>query len=173
MEKGMVIYLEGVSSSGKTTLAKALQEQLEEPYFLLSGDMFWDMAPEKFRENMQVIFPKIDAITPNTMKLFSDLGVNILIDMVPVRGSFKNALINSTVLYVKVYCPLEELDRREINRSDRNNGLAQSQIESLYPDSYYDIVVDTSISTPLECALSIIELLNNKEDITAYKNLPM
>ena len=160
MEKGKIIYLEGVSRSGKTTLAKTLQARLNEPYFLLSGDMFWEIAPEKFRNNMDVIFPKIDAITPYTMKLFSDLGVDTIIDMVPVRGGFIKALYNCPVLYVKVSCSLEELRHREKNRSDRQIGLAESQIETLFSNDKYDIVVDTSIDTADECADKIIELLS-------------
>jgi len=38
MSKGKVICLNGVSSSGKSTLAKSLQEKLNEPYYLMSED---------------------------------------------------------------------------------------------------------------------------------------
>ena len=47
MNKGKIIVLNGVSSSGKTTLAKALQEALDEPYTRLSIDDFINMMPEK------------------------------------------------------------------------------------------------------------------------------
>ena len=48
MNKGKIICLNGVSSSGKSTLAKALQDKLKEPYYLMSEDTFTFMLPEKF-----------------------------------------------------------------------------------------------------------------------------
>lgn len=38
MNKGHIIFLNGTSSSGKTTIAKALQEKLAEPYMYVSVD---------------------------------------------------------------------------------------------------------------------------------------
>ena len=43
----MIIYLNGPSSSGKTTLAKALQTSLEEPYLLIGIDKIIGFMPEK------------------------------------------------------------------------------------------------------------------------------
>ena len=48
MNKGKIICLNGVSSSGKSTIAKALQDKLNEPYYLMSEDTFTFMLPEKF-----------------------------------------------------------------------------------------------------------------------------
>ena len=41
MALGKIIFLNGVSSSGKTSLTKELQEILEEPYFHLSFYTFF------------------------------------------------------------------------------------------------------------------------------------
>ena len=51
MQKGKIIFLNGVSSSGKTTPAKTLQARLPEPYYWLSVDTFMDMTPEKYMSN--------------------------------------------------------------------------------------------------------------------------
>ena len=48
MQKGKIIFLNGVSSSGKSTLAKTLQDRLEEPFYLIANDTFTMMSPEKF-----------------------------------------------------------------------------------------------------------------------------
>lgn len=48
MGKGNIIILNGVSSSGKTTLAKALQEQMPYPLYLMDVDTFALMTPEKY-----------------------------------------------------------------------------------------------------------------------------
>jgi chloramphenicol 3-O phosphotransferase len=53
MEKGMpegnIIFLNGTSSSGKTTLALALQEILPEPYLHIALDQFRDGMPARYR----------------------------------------------------------------------------------------------------------------------------
>jgi len=162
MKKGRIIFFEGVSSSGKTTLAKALQARLPEPFFWLAGDTIWEMAPEKFKNDMEVIFPKIDAATINTIKLFSDLGIDAIVDMVPVIKSnrkFADMLRKRPVLYVNVTCPLEELRRREQARGDRQVGLGESQLAGLSPQRTYDIIVDTHNSTIEECADRIMKML--------------
>ncbi|MCL2813602.1 MAG: chloramphenicol phosphotransferase CPT family protein [Oscillospiraceae bacterium] len=175
MDKGKIIYLEGVSSSGKTTLARTLQTRLPEPFFLLSGDMFWEMSPNNgikptiYESN--VIFSKVDLITRNTLKLFSDLGIDFIIDFVPVRGGFTKILYENPVLYVNVFCPIEELRRREKERGDRQIGLAESQLDEMFPQAEYDITVDTFNNTPEECADKIIELLDYPEKFTAFRNL--
>ena len=176
MPKGKIIYLEGVSSAGKTSLAKALQARLAEPFFWLAGDMFWDMAPKKFVNDMDAIFPKIDAATVNTIRLFSDLGIDVIVDIVPVNisgsmGKFVRALHDCPVLYVHVTCPLEELRRREKERGDRQVGQGESQLAWISPQGAYDIIVDTYKNSSEECADKIIELLNCPEKFNAFKNL--
>ncbi len=44
-----VIVLNGTSSAGKTTLAKAIQSAAEEPYQLFAFDQFRDGLPDRFR----------------------------------------------------------------------------------------------------------------------------
>jgi len=163
MKKGRVIFLEGVSSAGKTTLAKTLQARLPEPFFWLAGDTIWTMAPEKFKHDPETIFPKIDVATINTIKLFSKLGIDVIVDIVPVIKSnkrFAKMLRKRPVLYVNVTCPLEELRRREQERGDRQVGLGESQLAGLSPPGKYDVTVDTHNNSCEECADQIIEMLN-------------
>ena len=49
-----IIYLNGPSSSGKTTLAKALQESLEEPYLHIGIDKV-DTHTHSLKENLNQI----------------------------------------------------------------------------------------------------------------------
>ena len=48
MVQGNIVFLNGISSSGKTTIAKAFQELMEEPYFRTGLDHFLDMTHDKF-----------------------------------------------------------------------------------------------------------------------------
>ncbi|MCB1692500.1 MAG: AAA family ATPase [Pseudomonadales bacterium] len=49
MAKGRIIFLNGTSSAGKTTLAHALQERLPEPWLHVALDQFRDGLPARFR----------------------------------------------------------------------------------------------------------------------------
>jgi len=45
---GTIILLNGTSSSGKTSIVKALQDSLEEPYLVMGIDRFIWMLPKRY-----------------------------------------------------------------------------------------------------------------------------
>ncbi|MDR0286887.1 MAG: chloramphenicol phosphotransferase CPT family protein [Clostridiales bacterium] len=92
------------------------------------------------------------------MKLFSDLGIDFIIDFVPVRGDFVKILSESPVLYVK-------------KRGNRQIDWAERQLNDMLPQDKYDITVNTFTNTPEECADKIIALLNYPDKFTSFKNL--
>jgi len=51
MTNGKIIFLNGTSSSGKTSLATELQEILEEKFYHVQIDTFCDMLHDKFFDN--------------------------------------------------------------------------------------------------------------------------
>ena len=53
------------------------------------------------------------------------------------------------------------LEARERQRGDRLIGLARWQFDRVHRDMRYDLEIDTSIATPLECA----EVIRNKFDL--------
>lgn len=44
---------------------------------------------------------------------------------------------------VGVFCPLDELERREKERGDRRIGQAKEQLEFVHKEEVYDLKVDT------------------------------
>lgn len=48
-ETGNIVFLNGTSSAGKTTLSHALQEEMDEPYQHVALDQFRDGLPAKYR----------------------------------------------------------------------------------------------------------------------------
>ncbi len=48
MAKGQIVLLNGASSAGKTTIARALQNRLAEPFLYMSLDMFFQMLPGRY-----------------------------------------------------------------------------------------------------------------------------
>ncbi|MCL2620119.1 MAG: chloramphenicol phosphotransferase CPT family protein [Defluviitaleaceae bacterium] len=177
MQKGKIIYLNGVSSSGKTTLSKALQSRLNEPYYWFSVDTFMNMTPEKFMDNDDDEVWNAIIGMYRSIKAFSDMGLNVIVDDVfddsqELLDEVIGVLHDYPVLFVHVTCPLDELVRREKERGDREIGLAESQLPELCPlCQTYDITVDTHNNTKEECADKIIAMLGNTENFVAFEKL--
>ena len=166
MEKGKIIFLTGISSAGKTTLARALQGKLQEHYYWLSLDTFTDdMAPERHKEtNWPDIYRQSRDLFNHSIQLFSDKGVNVIVDrvLVGIEEDCINMLRDYPVLFVHVTCKsISELRRREAERGDRDIGQGESQLAHLSPYIVFDCIVDTSENTTDECANKIISLLDD------------
>jgi Chloramphenicol 3-O-phosphotransferase len=173
MKKGKVIFLNGVSSSGKTTLAWKIQDIATEPYYLISQDQFCETWPYHYwKANPEQIFNHTMHLMYQTIKMFAELGENLIVDHVLLNNEklksannegtlsdIKEQLSNLDVLYVHVTCPPEILRKREIDRGDRKIGNAESQLPYLDPQTGYDITVDTYKMTVDECAQDILSLV--------------
>ena len=177
MEKGKIIYLNGVSSSGKSTLAKTLQERLTEPYYWINVDTFCYMMPEKHYVNYTgPVWKRISSGMHNTIRLFSDMGMNVIADDVfesyEAMEECVGTLHEYPVLFVHVTCPPEELRRRERERGDRGIGQAEDQLPRLSPqDNVYDITVDTFNGSKEDCADRIIKMMDYPEKFKAFETL--
>jgi len=182
MGKGKIICLNGVSSSGKSTLAKSLQENLNEPYYWMSEDTFVFILPDKFNafkndtEENEKILEEALFNYYHAIKLYSDRGSNIIIDTVLDDEEWVDYLLevlqDNPVLFVHVTCSKEELIKRELARGDREIGLAVEQLEYLSPkEEIYDISVDTYVNTADECASKIISLSENTDNFQAFRTL--
>ena len=74
-------------------------------------------------------------------------------------------------LFVGVRCPLEIAEQRERERSNRNLGLAKAFYDYVHSHGIYDLEVDTSTLTSMECANQIKERLQNGSAPDALKRL--
>ncbi|MCL2545614.1 MAG: chloramphenicol phosphotransferase CPT family protein [Oscillospiraceae bacterium] len=179
MSKGKIIILNGVSSAGKTSLSKTLQEKLNKPYYWFSEDIFREMTPAKYMfDEDEYEWAWIDSIYAmyHSAIMYSNLGMGVIIDTVMDDDIWLDKMIalfhDAPALFVHVTCPSEELARREKERGDRELGLAISQLSELHPlCNTYDIKVDTHASTTDECADKIIALLGSSDNFQAFKTL--
>ncbi len=190
MEKGKIILFNGVSSSGKTALAKTLQNRLSEIFFRFDIDMYaqkgfdinmlTEISPERFK-NYSPSLNNADTISNltgfyNVIKIFSDLGMNVIVDTMFAKKALPlyiclDILDEYPVLFVHVTCSPEELRRREKKRGNREIGHGEAQLTLIEPQDTYDITVDTFYETNEECADKIIELLKHTEKHTAFNTL--
>lgn len=176
MKRGKVIFLNGVSSSGKTTLAWKIQDLAREPYYQIAQDMFCEMWPGEFwNRTPEKIFNHTMSLMYNTVRMFVDKGENVVLDHVllcdeklksdngeATLQEFREIMKGVEVLYVKVECPVEELQKREKLRENREVGLAESQIVLLNPQHGYDLVIDTYNEDTEISAKRILELIEHE-----------
>ncbi|MGD7043122.1 chloramphenicol phosphotransferase CPT family protein [Jeotgalibacillus proteolyticus] len=173
MEKGMIIVLNGVSSSGKSTLAKEITKLLPD-FFAFSVDDY-DLVIEKMedRDNERLIPVETEYFYYRNVAMFSDRGINLILDQIlhdPLTlKNFYSALNNYPIFFVGVHCPVDELKRREQYREDRRIGQAISQLNFVHQQEFYDVEINTSTNSMIECAKEIVDRLESITPLVGFK----
>jgi len=169
MKKGKIILLNGVSSSGKSSLSKELEKLLPD-YFHLSADDF-DTIIERMedRENDRLIPVPTEHFFHRNLAMFSDKGVNLIVDQIlHDEDTLKDCAVileNYPVFIVGVHCPAEELERREKARGDRTIGQAVRQLNFVHQQNeVYDVEVDTHLLNLEESAQVIVDQMQQTEE---------
>ena len=86
MDKGRIIYLNGVTSSGKTSIVEALQARRDVFFYVVANDLFQEMVGEEYlKEDYWKYLGEVIIMMYHTAKLFSDLGKNVIIDSILVE----------------------------------------------------------------------------------------
>ncbi|KAA3655676.1 MAG: chloramphenicol phosphotransferase [Chloroflexi bacterium] len=187
MKPGKIIILNGTSSSGKTSIVKALQKMLDDPFLDAGIDKFIWMLPKRYLN--QPLWDEVLGLAteagPVGHRLFSGMhqtiaalsqaGNNVVADHVMVEKSWIDecAALFSTLpaWFVGIHCPLPVLEQREAARKDRTLGQARAQFDLVHAHSIYDFEVDTSKLSPEECALEIMRGVENGRLPTAFKQM--
>ena len=168
MEKGRILFLNGVTSSGKTSIVEALQARKDVFFYVVANDLFQEMIGEEYlKENYWKYLGEVIIMMYHTAKLFSDMGKNVLIDgilveregIAPHYERLLSILKDNPLDVVEVYCPPEICRERNIARGDRYESQSDEQAALMAPDICYSLRVDTSIHSPEECAEQIIRNL--------------
>ena len=168
MDKGRIIFLNGVTSSGKTSIVEALQERDDIFFYVVANDLFQEMIGEKYlRENYWKYLSEVIIMMYHTAKLYSDMGKNVLIDGILVERDeisphyqrLLEILRDNPLDLVEVYCPLDICRKRNIIRGDRYESQSDEQYELLAKNIKSRLRVDTSLYSPSECADIIIKEL--------------
>ena len=168
MEKGRIIFLNGVTSSGKTSIVEALQERDDIFFYVVANDLFQEMVGEKYlRANYWKYLSKVIIMMYHTAKLYSDMGKHVLIDgilvereeIAPHYQQLLEILQDNPLDLVEVYCPLELCRQRNIARGDRYEAQSLEQSALMAKNIAYSMRVDTSLFSSAECADQIVARL--------------
>ena len=164
-----VIYINGASSSGKTTLAKRIQNSLASPIFYYSIDTLLETMPAdelaRLRESSRTKLINWDCLFAGYFRSaasLSEAGLDIILDCPLYDG--RVALYNENIVRLEpvtilLTCPLEELRRRELNRGDRWVGLADFQAPRVLKSIEHRFVFDAAAdSAEKMCDQILVEL---------------
>ncbi len=187
MSYGTIIILNGTSSSGKTSIVHALQEILDEPYLDAGIDKFIWMLPGRYldRPLWDEVLGRATQAGPVGHTLMAGMhqaiealcraGNNVIADHVLVEPGWLRECIRLfselPAFFVGVRCPLEVLEQREKERRNRTWGQAKAQFGVVHAHGMYDLEVDTSISSPEECAQQIKARIESGQPSDAFKRL--
>jgi chloramphenicol 3-O phosphotransferase len=188
-----VIYLNGTSSAGKSSIARALQDMLNDLYLHVSLDVFMQMvplhgwereggmgiAPLKEEEGLQVEFgPVCQTLFSgfhHSLAALASADNNLVVDDVLLERRWLleaiEALASHAVCFVGVRCPVEIAGERERARSDRIPGTARGQYNQVHAHGIYDVEVDSYILTPEVCAERILETQQRSPRPSAFERL--
>lgn len=168
MEKGRIIFLNGVTSSGKTSIVKALQERDDLFFYVVANDLFEQMVGDKYlRRDYWKYLSEVIIMMYHTAKIYSDMGKNVLIDgilvereeMKPHYGQMLQILEDNSLDIVEVYCPIGICRKRNGMREDRYETQSEEQLALMAGNIKYRMKVDTSVHSSAECADMIVKEL--------------
>ena len=167
------IVLHGPTSGGKTTLAKALQAISPVPAFHISLDAFVTMSN---RRDMRSDAERAEAYKLHCENLRSTLArvartkYDIILDLVlrdeaELQACLKVLSARATYI-IGVSAPLHVLEARERARSDRASGIAKEQTVDPVYKRQYDLMLDTSKTTPEAGAAAVRKLVSERSRLT-------
>ena len=153
-----------------------MRQKLPVPYFFYSSDQLVDAG----------VLPGVDRSTRDTTwswntirpHFFSGFHRSIavfamenllLVEHVVEFQAWLDELVSLLspfrVFYVGVFCPVEELERREMRRGNREKGEGRSHIlDGIHTWSDYDATVDTFERTPEENAQRMIDAISQSQN---------
>ncbi len=161
---GKIIFLNGASSSGKSTLAQGLQTSLDEPFWhfsidhliaahtlpkarIDSGEFPWRTLRSHFFEGFHRCLPAL-----------AMAGNNLIVEHIVETEAWMQRLLRLLsqidVFFVGVHCPLPELERREMQRGNRRIGEARADFEITHSFGIYDFEIITTV--PLDLSVTAV-----------------
>ena len=177
---GRVVLLHGTSSSGKTTVARAVQRLSDDPWVRLGIDAFWNAIDDRWMEHGSraaegfawtddaTIVPgrvgqQLAAGMRAALGAFARSGNDVLVDDVFIDAAWldgwRRELDGLDWLLVGVMAPTDVLHERERARGDRILGEARAQADVIHRGIEYDLTVDTSRQSSDECARAVLAAL--------------
>ena len=177
---GKIILLNGASSSGKSSLARALQARIEEPFWHISidhlrdsgvlpmariraGEFRWATMRDAFFEGFE-----------QSLLAYVRCGNNLIVEHIMESRAWllrlAGLLVGQDAFFVGLHCDLAELERREIARGDRRVGDARRDFHQIHSYCLYDLELDSAAPPELN-AERLIGAWSSRAAPSAFQRL--
>ena len=155
-----IILLNGPSSAGKSTIARALKANLngDRECAVIALDDYLPMAADEpiWEDDVFAVMPQMCVDITRALADHKGVIVDHVITSPRVYEALMQAIGHEECLKVLVNCDLETLRQREKLRQDRCIGSAEASLQYLYPKDGYDIRVDSGKESPEQIVKKIM-----------------
>ena len=173
-----VIVLKGGSSSGKSSIARTLQEILPGIWLTFGVDTFIDALPAggdspragiAFEQDGTITFSAehraLERSWYTGLSAMARAEAHLILDEGLLSGRagqerLRTAFSDVELIWVGVRCDPDVAVSREARRLDRVEGMARQQALSVHAGVVYDVEVDTTHSSTERCARDIARQLS-------------
>jgi chloramphenicol 3-O phosphotransferase len=185
----VIVVLNGAPRSGKSSIAAAVQECFDGLWLNVGVDAAQQMTPPRAQPGIGLRpgsgdhptaahVPLLYAALWETVAAHERLGLNVVTDVglydPAIAADAAHRLDGLPVLFVGVECPDEVVLERRGALPDRYSSApewTQRWREAVHPGWAYDLVVDTSRSTPEQSAAAIRRRLDDGSPFEAFGRL--
>ena len=178
-QKGVVLWFTGLSASGKTTIANALDHALTQNKnhtYILDGDVFRDGLSSDLAFDKKSREENLRRIR-HVAEMFCDAGIITLVTFIsPFQSDREKARLLLQDRYVEIYVniPLEIAEKRDpkgLYEKARHGEIKNfTGIDSPYETPQNpEIVLDSNNKSVSECATQVFEYMLQKKFILKAK----
>ena len=165
---GRILFLNGPSSAGKSTIARQIQALLDPPPMHLSSDLLTDGAlpvrsdgygPARWwTATRRATFTGYHRCLAAMSSAGLEVVADSLLEAPDWRRELAETLRGLDVWLVGVHCDLAELERRELARGDRRVGEARTHlvVDEVHTFGVYDFEIDTTAITGHAAAVAVL-----------------
>ena len=196
----LVLFLHGTSSSGKSSIARSLQEQYVSPLLHFGIDTLLDMLPQasigddeqarnayyfdmhEGRVRDVILGPYAKRLICATVPVVEQIlacNNNLVVDEIlspkedrTFLADYAQIFDEHDAYFIKVDCPLEVLEQREKERKNRHHGIARLQYNHIHQHGFdYDFTVNTQHCSPDDCARQILSFIKANPKPSAFSSI--
>ena len=196
----MIIFLNGSSSSGKTSTAEAFQKIYPTPFLNMGIDTLFRIMPERFggkkpEARMGWFFEddvdekgpivhmrageygkRLWRASPPMVKVMADAGYDIILDEIVFNReslySYAHYLRKHRTYFVGLTCPENIIVQREIDRGNRTMNHARAQLAYVHKHGLpYDIEFDSSKHMPAQIARHLHDFIQEHPYPEAFASI--
>jgi chloramphenicol 3-O phosphotransferase len=196
MPPGQIVVLNGAPRAGKSSIVAAVQEAFAGPWLNLGVDVARTMTPARYQPGIGLrpgeeahpvasLVPLLYAALYDSIAAHSRNGLNVVADVghhdESILADCARRLDGLPALLVGVRCPIEVvMERRNASAPGAYaTGTRDEPVplpverwqRDVHVPGVYDLEVDTSVSSPAECALAIERRLQRSPPATAFRQL--